>query len=77
MESEQQELYKPATRCRIYAWPFEQLYFGPIPELGIVQYSSPVLRLGVGGYFYLRFNQGAWVSGINYRERIIFQKKKP
>lgn len=62
MEAEQQELYKPATRCRIYAWPFEQLYFGPIPELGLVQYSAPVLRLGLGGYFYLRFNQGAWIK---------------
>jgi AraC-like DNA-binding protein len=62
MKSERQVLYKPATRCRIYAWPFEQLYFGCIPKLGIVQYSSPVLRLGLGGYFYLRFNQGAWIK---------------
>lgn len=62
MELEQHELYKPATKCRIYAWPLEQLYFGPIPELSIVQYSSPVLRLGIGGYFYLRFNQGPWVK---------------
>lgn len=62
MEQEIQQLYKPATKCRIYAWPFEQLYFGPIPELGIVQYSSPVLRLGLGSGFYLRFNKGTWIN---------------
>lgn len=62
MEPEAQELYKPATRCRIYAWPFEQLYFGPIPELGVVQYSAPVLRLTLGGAFYLRFNKRGWVK---------------
>lgn len=62
MEVESEELYKPATRCRIYVWPFEQLYFGPIPELGVVQYSVPVLRVGVGGGFYLRFNRGSWVK---------------
>lgn len=62
MESKEYELYKLATKCRIYAWPFEQLYFGPIPKLGVVQYSAPILRLGLGGCFYLRFNQGSWIK---------------
>lgn len=62
MEVEIEELYKPATRCRIYAWELEQLYFGPIPELGIVQYSSPVLRVGLNGGFYVRFSKRAWVK---------------
>ncbi len=62
MEAEVQELYKPATRCRIYAWQLEQLYFGPIPELGVVQYSAPVLRIGLNDGFYVRFSKGDWVK---------------
>jgi len=62
MEAEIEELYKPATKCRIYAWELEQLYFGPIPEQSIVQYSSPVLRVGLNGGFYVRFNKRAWVK---------------
>ena len=62
MKQEEQKLYKPATKCRVYTWPYEQLYFGPIPERGIVHYSSPVLRVGLGGNFYLRFNKGEWLK---------------
>lgn len=62
MKPEDQNLYKPATKCRVYTWPYEQLYFGPIPEIGIVHYSSPVLRVGLGSDFYLRFNKGGWLK---------------
>lgn len=62
MKSNKQKLDELAKKCRIYGWPFEQLYFGPIPETGFVQYSSPVLRLGLGGDFYLRFNKQAWLK---------------
>lgn len=62
MESEIQNLYKPATRCRIYFWQFEQLYLGAIPEFGIVLYSVPVLRISLSGAFKVRLGKGEWQS---------------
>jgi AraC-like DNA-binding protein len=62
MESEIQNLYKPATRCRIYAWQFEQLYLGAIPEFGVVLYSVPVLRISLSGAFKVRIKSEEWQS---------------
>lgn len=53
-------MYKLATKCRIYTWPEEQLYFGPIPEMGTVLYLSPVLRISLDDGFFIRFNKGCW-----------------
>lgn len=55
-------MYKPAIKCRIYMWPFETLYIGPIHARGGVIYASPVLCVSLGEAFKYREGNGPWID---------------
>lgn len=56
------KLNKPATKCRIYVWPLETLYIGPIHASGAVVYSGNVICVSLGAPFNIKVGNGPWIK---------------